>query len=83
LADKIDGKRFNSPNDVVTKSDGSIYFTDPPYGLPKFFDDPRRELDYSVVFLIKDGKVTLVSKDLGGPNGLAFAPDEKYFYFTN
>jgi len=83
LADKIDGKRFNSPNDIVQKSDGSIYFTDPPYGLPKFFDDPRRELNYSGVFLIKEGKTILVSKDLGGPNGLAFSPDEKYFYVTN
>lgn len=83
LADKIDGKRFNSPNDVVIKSDGTIYFTDPPYGLPGFFNDPRKELDYSGVFMIKDGKVKIVSKDLGGPNGLAFSPDEKYFYVTN
>ncbi len=83
LADKIDGKRFNSPNDIVLKSDGTIYFTDPPYGLPDFFNDKRKELDYSGVFMIKDNKVTLVSKDLGGPNGLAFSPDEKYFYVTN
>jgi gluconolactonase len=83
LADKIAGKRLNSPNDIVQKSDGSIYFTDPPYGLPKFFDDPGKELDYSGVFMIKDGKTILVSKDLGGPNGLAFSPDEKYFYVTN
>ena len=83
LADEIDGKRFNSPNDVVLKSDGSVYFTDPPYGLPNFFNDARKELDYSGVFMIKDGKVSVVSKDLGGPNGLAFSPDEKYFYVTN
>ena len=83
LADKIDGRRFNSPNDIVVKSDGSIYFTDPPYGLPNFFDDKRKELDYSGVFMIKDGKTRLMSKDLGGPNGLAFSPDEKYFYVTN
>lgn len=83
LADKIDGKRFNSPNDVVLKSDGSIYFTDPPYGLPGFFTDARKELDYSGVFMIKDGKVKLVSKDIGGPNGLAFSPGEKYLYVTN
>jgi len=83
LADKIDGKRFNSPNDVVIKSDGTIYFTDPPYGLPNFFDDKRKELDYSGVFMIRNGNVQLVSKDLGGPNGLAFSPDEKYFYVTN
>jgi len=83
LADKIDGKRFNSPNDVLLKSDGTIYFTDPPYGLPNFFADKRKELDYSGVFMIKGGKVSVVSKDLGGPNGLAFSPDEKYFYVTN
>lgn len=83
LADKIDDKRFNSPNDVVLKSDGSVYFTDPPYGLPNFFNDSRKELDYSGVFMIKNGKVQLISKDLGGPNGLAFSPDEKYFYVTN
>jgi len=83
LADRINGKRFNSPNDVVLKTDGTVYFTDPPYGLPNFFDDKRKELDYSGVFMIKNGKVQLVSKDLGGPNGLAFSPDEKYFYVTN
>ncbi len=83
LADKIDGKRFNSPNDILLKSDGTIYFTDPPYGLPGFFNDPRKELDYAGVFMIKNDKVLLVSKDLGGPNGLAFSPDEKYFYVTN
>ena len=83
LADQIDGKRFNSPNDVVVKSDGSVYFTDPPYGLPGFFNDGRKELDYQGVFMIKNNKVLLVSKDLGGPNGLAFSPDEKYLYVTN
>jgi gluconolactonase len=83
LADHIDGKRFNSPNDIVLKSDGTIYFTDPPYGLPGFFADSRKELDYSGVFMIKNGKTQLVSKDLGGPNGLAFSPDEKHLYVTN
>lgn len=83
LADNTDGKRFNSPNDVVLKSDGTVYFTDPPYGLPGFFNDPKKELDYSGVFMIKNGKTSVVSKDLGGPNGLAFSPDEKYFYVTN
>lgn len=83
LADNINGKRFNSPNDVVLKSDGTVYFTDPPYGLPGFFNDAKKELDYQGVFMIKNGKVQVVSKDLGGPNGLAFSPDEKYFYVTN
>jgi len=83
LADKFNGKRFNSPNDIVLKSDGTIYFTDPPYGLPGFFNDKRKELDYSGVFMIKNTEVKLVSSDLGGPNGLAFSPDEKFFYVTN
>jgi gluconolactonase len=83
LAERIDSKRFNSPNDVVLKSDGSIYFTDPPYGLPGFYNDKNKETPWQGIYLIKDGKVQLVSKDLGGPNGLAFSPDEKYFYATN
>lgn len=83
LADQADGKRLNSPNDVILKNDGTIYFTDPPYGLPEFFNDPKKELDYQGVFMIKSGKVQVVSKDLGGPNGLAFSPGEKYLYVTN
>lgn len=83
LADNIDGKRFNSPNDLVLKSDGSVYFTDPPYGLPGFYTDKRKETEWQGIYMIRNGKVQLVSKDLGGPNGLAFSPDEKYFYATN
>jgi gluconolactonase len=83
LADKIDGKRFNSPNDVLLKSDGAVYFTDPPYGLPGFYTDKRKETEWQGIYMIRHGKVQLVSKDLGGPNGLAFSPDEKYFYVTN
>jgi len=82
LAEHFDGKRLNSPNDLVYKSDGALYFTDPPFGLPKFFDDPRKELPYSGVFRVSpDGKnVQLLTTDLKGPNGLAFSPDEKFFY---
>jgi gluconolactonase len=83
LADNIEGKRFNSPNDVVLKSDGSVYFTDPPYGLPGAYGDKRKETAWQGIYMIKEGKTTLLSKDLGGPNGLAFSPDEKYFYATN
>jgi gluconolactonase len=83
LADRYDGKRLNSPNDLVYKSDGALYFTDPPFGLPKFFDDPRKELPYSGVYRAFDGKVQLVTKELTGPNGLAFSPDEKYFYLAD
>jgi gluconolactonase len=85
LADHYQGKRLNSPNDLIYKSDGSLYFTDPPFGLPKFYDDPKKELDFSGVYRVSpDGKdVDLVTKDLKGPNGLAFSPDEKYFYVDN
>ncbi|MGH7232758.1 MAG: SMP-30/gluconolactonase/LRE family protein [Nitrospiraceae bacterium] len=83
LADRYEGHRLNSPNDLVYRSDGRLYFTDPPFGLPKVFDDPDRELPYSGVFALYDGKLQLVSTDLNGPNGLAFSPDEKYLYVTN
>jgi gluconolactonase len=85
LANSYDGKRLNSPNDLVYKSDGALYFTDPPFGLPKSFDDPRKELPYSGVFRVSpDGtRVSLLTTDLAGPNGLAFSPDEKYFYVDN
>jgi gluconolactonase len=83
LADKFEGKRLNSPNDLVYRSDGALFFTDPPFGLPKFFDDPRKELPYSGVFSIYQGKLQLVSTDLKGPNGIAFSPDERYLYLTN
>ena len=80
LADKFEGKRLNSPNDLVYRSDGTLYFTDPPFGLPKFFNDPRKELPFSGVFAVKDGNLQLVTKDFTGPNGIAFSPDEKYLY---
>ena len=83
LADRYEGKRLNSPNDLVYKSDGSLYFTDPPFGLPKFFNDPRKELPYSGVYRVFKDKVQLLTTELSGPNGLAFSPDEKYFYVTN
>ncbi|MES1165228.1 MAG: SMP-30/gluconolactonase/LRE family protein [Verrucomicrobiota bacterium] len=83
LADRYDGKRLNSPNDLVYRSDGALYFTDPPFGLPKFFDDPRKELPYSGVYCVVNGDVRLVARDLTGPNGLAFSPDEKYLYVDN
>ena len=83
LADRYQGKRLNSPNDLVYKKDGALYFTDPPFGLPRVFDDPRKELGFSGVYRVKDGQVTLVAKDLTGPNGIAFSPDEKFLYVTN
>ena len=83
LADRYEGKRLNSPNDLVYRSDGTLFLTDPPFGLPKFYDDPRKELPYSGVFAIYKNQLKLVSTDLKGPNGIAFSPDEKYLYVGN
>ncbi len=82
LADNYEGKRLNSPNDAVFHSNGDLYFTDPPYGLPKRWEDPMRELDFCGVFRIsgKDGKLTLLTKEMTRPNGIAFSPDEKTLY---
>jgi gluconolactonase len=84
LADKYMGKRFNSPNDVVVKSNGDVYFTDPPYGLPGIEKDPGKELDYQGVYRVESkGEVTLLTKEMTRPNGLAFSPDEKTLYVAN
>ncbi len=83
LADRYRGKRLNGPNDLVYRSDGSLYFTDPPFGLPGFDDDPRKELDFNGVFRLRDGEVTLLTRDLKGPNGIAFSPDERFLYVGN
>ena len=82
LADRYQGKRFNSPNDVVQHAgNGSYYFTDPPYGLPKNADDPTREIDaFGVYRIAPDGVVTMVIKNLTRPNGLAFSPDGRTLY---
>ncbi len=84
LADRYEGKRLNSPNDLVFRSTGDLYFTDPPFGLPKAFDDPRKELPFQGVYrLSTDGKLTLLIKDIRAPNGIAFSPDEKKLYVTD
>jgi gluconolactonase len=96
LADSYQGKKLNSPNDLVYKSDGSLYFTDPPYGLAtQSDDDPAKELQVNGVYRIpgarqqKPGtpperdKLQLVIKDLPRPNGLAFSPDEKFLYVAD
>jgi len=95
LADSYQGKKLNSPNDLVYKSDGSLYFTDPPYGLPtQSDDDPAKELKINGVYRIlgarqhKPGappdpsKLQLIIGDLARPNGIAFSPDEKYLYIA-
>lgn len=84
LADHYEGKRLNSPNDAVYKSDGSLYFTDPPYGLEEQDQDPKKELDFNGVYrLSADGQLQLLSKSLTRPNGLALSPDEKHLYVAN
>jgi gluconolactonase len=84
LADNYMGKKFNSPNDLVFHSNGDLYFTDPPYGLPKGADDASREMDYCGIYLRKkDGKVILLTKEMSRPNGIELSPDEKTLYIAN
>ena len=84
LADRWDGKRFNSPNDLAIRRNGDIFFTDPIYGLPQREKDPMREIDFCGVYrLQKDGTVTLQSRDISRPNGIGFSPDEKILYVAN
>lgn len=83
LADNYQGKRLNSPNDLVYRSDGVLFFTDPPYGLPMAFNDPRKQTPFSGVYAVIDNQVKLLSTDLKGPNGIAFSPDEKHLYVSN
>ncbi|MBA3289181.1 MAG: SMP-30/gluconolactonase/LRE family protein [Acidimicrobiia bacterium] len=80
LADRYDGKRLNSPNDLVYRSDGTLFVTDPPFGLPGQADDPKRELPFSGVYRVREGEVTLLTADLLGPNGIALSPDEAHLY---
>jgi gluconolactonase len=81
--ERYQGKRINSPNDLVYKSDGALYFTDPPYGLLGQDDDPAKELDFNGVYRYADGELQAVVKDMTRPNGLAFSPDEKTLYVAN
>jgi gluconolactonase len=85
LADRYMGKRLNSPNDSVYKANGDLYFTDPPYGLLKKNDDPDKELDFNGVYRVSasDGSLTLLTKEMTFPNGIALSPDEKTLYVAN
>jgi len=84
LVDKFEGKRLNSPNDLVYKSNGDLYFTDPPFGLPGTFNDPQKELDFQGVYrLSRNGKLTLLTKEVKAPNGIAFSPDESKLYVAD
>ena len=81
--DKFEGKRFNSPNDLVFRSDGALYFTDPPYGLLKQDEDPAKELKFNGVFRYAGGKIQAAIQDLTRPNGIAFSPDQNTLYVAN
>ncbi len=83
VVDRFEGKRLNSPNDVVFRSDGRMYFSDPPYGLPKQDQDPDKDLRWNGVFVLADGRLQAVETAHTRPNGLAFSPDEKTFYLAN
>jgi gluconolactonase len=84
LADRFQGKRFNSPNDLACKSNGDLYFTDPPYGLERNMDDPKKELSFQGVYRLRpNGEVTLLTDQMSRPNGIAFSPDEKTLYVAN
>jgi gluconolactonase len=80
LADRFEGKQLNSPNDLVYRSDGTLFFTDPPFGLP---DPGDAELSFSGVYQVQDGEIALVTDELEGPNGIAFSPDERFLYVGN
>jgi gluconolactonase len=80
---KYQGKRFNSPNDLVFTKDGALWFTDPSFGLPKMDQDPKKELKYNAVWRYADGKVTPVITDMTQPNGIGFSPDGKTLYVSN
>jgi gluconolactonase len=84
VAGRFEGKRFNSPNDVVVRSNGDVYFTDPPYGFEGAPPTWKREIKFSGVYRrTTDGVVKLLTKELSFPNGIAFSPDEKVLYVSD
>ncbi len=83
VADRYDGHRINSPNDLAFKSNGDLYFTDPPFGLPMLFDDPDKAPVQGVYRVARDGTVTRLITDIKAPNGIAFSPDEKTLYVSD
>jgi gluconolactonase len=83
VASALDGKKLSSPNDVARMKSGVLFFTDPPYGFRKFDDAPEKEIPFNGVYRRgKDGKVTVIEKDLHRPNGVALSPDERTLYVT-
>jgi len=83
VVDSYRGKRLNSPNDLCRSLSGTIFFTDPPWGLPGKNEDPDKELDFNGVFMYKMGELSLIDSTLSWPNGIALSPDGKYLYVAN
>lgn len=83
IARQFGGKRLNSPNDAVVMKNGSIFFTDPPWGLPKNADDPAKELEFQGVYRLANGSLELIDKELKLPNGIALSHDERFLYVTD
>ncbi|MDF1574042.1 MAG: SMP-30/gluconolactonase/LRE family protein [Bacteroidales bacterium] len=83
LVDSYQGKRLNSPNDLCRSLSGSIYFTDPPWGLAGLNDDPEKEIGFNGVYRWKNGAMTLIDSTLSWPNGIALSPGENYLYVAN
>jgi gluconolactonase len=83
LFERYEAKRLNSPNDIIFANDGSFYFTDPPYGLKGMDKDPAKELPFNGVYHYKDGKLTLIIRDLTLPNGITLTEDGKTMYVAN
>ena len=83
LLSKYEGKRLNSPNDLVYAKDGALWFTDPSFGLPKMDADPKKEIKFNGVYRYAGGKLTAMITDMGQPNGIGFSPDGKTLYVSN
>lgn len=84
IANNYQGKKFNSPNDGVYNSSGELFFTDPPYGLEKLLQDPKKEISFQGVYKVKkDGKVILLTDSLTRPNGIGFLPGERTLIVAN
>jgi gluconolactonase len=83
MADKYQGKKLSSPNDLAIHSSGAVFFTDPPWGLPGLDKDPGKEIPFNGVYLLKEGMVHLIDSTLYRPNGIALSPDEKYLFVGN
>jgi gluconolactonase len=83
LADAFQGQRLNSPNDLAYRSDGALFFTDPPFGLPGLHSDPARQTPAFGVYALVKGDLRLIDDGFTGPNGIALSPDEKTLYVGN